>query len=46
MLAGAAIVSGFEAGHAVNTIVKGLESGAAGLKTAEVVQLAQKVAAA
>ena len=46
MLAGAAIVSGVEAGHAVGLIAKGLEGGAAALKTSEVVSLAQKIAQA
>ena len=45
ILAAAAISSGVEAAHAVNLIVKGLEGGAAAFKTAEVVALAQKVAA-
>jgi hypothetical protein len=46
ILAAAAIVSGVEAANAVNIIIKGLEGGAAAFKTAEVVQLAQKIAAA
>jgi hypothetical protein len=46
ILAAAAIGSGIEAANAVNLIVKGLEGGAAAFKTAEVVQLAQKIAAA
>lgn len=45
-LLGAAVVSGIEAGHAAGLIAKGLEGGAAALKTSEVVQLAQKIAAA
>ena len=46
ILASAAIASGVEAANAVNIIIKGLEGGAAAFKTAEVVQLAQKIAAA
>jgi hypothetical protein len=46
ILAAAAIGSGVEAANAVNLIVKGLEGGAAAFKTAEVAQLAQKIAAA
>jgi len=46
ILAAAAIGSGVEAASAVNLIIKGLEGGAAAFKTAEVVQLAQKIAAA
>lgn len=45
ILAAAAIGSGVEAGSAVSTIVKALEGGAAAFKTAEVAQLAQKIAA-
>ena len=45
ILAAAAIGSGVEAASAVSTIVKALEGGAAAFKTAEVVQLAQKIAA-
>jgi hypothetical protein len=44
ILAAAAIGSGVEAVNAVNLIVKGLEGGAAAFKTAEVMQLAQKIA--
>jgi len=46
ILAAAAVVSGLEAANAVNLVVKGLEGGAAAFKTAEVVQLAQKIVAA
>jgi hypothetical protein len=41
----AAIVSGIGAAHTTG-IVQALEAGASGLKTAEVVALAQKIAAA
>ena len=44
ILTGAAVASGLEAANAVNLIVKGLEGGAAAFKTAEVVQLAKKIA--
>ena len=46
ILAAAAIGSGVEAANAVNLVIKGLEGGAAAFKTAEVVQLAQKIVAA
>ena len=46
ILAAAAVVSGLEAANAVNLVIKGLEGGAAVFKTAEVVQLAQKIVAA
>ena len=46
LLASAAVVSGFEAANAVNLVIKGLEGGAAAFKTAEVVQLVQKILAA
>lgn len=46
ILAAAAVGSGVEAYNAVNVIIKGLEGGAAAFKSAEVVQLAQKIAAA
>ncbi len=45
ILAAAAIGSGVEAYNAANLIIKGLEAGAAAFKSAEVVQLAQKIAA-
>ena len=45
LIAGAA-AAGFEAVHAAGVIVKGLEGGAAALKTKEVVDVAQKIAAA
>ena len=44
--AGAAFASGIEATQAVNLVVKGLEGGAAAFKTAEVAQLAKKIAGA
>ncbi len=43
LLGGAAVASGIEAGKAVNIAIKGLEAGAAGFKTTEVVQLIQKI---
>lgn len=46
ILAGAAFASGIEATQAVNLVVKGLEGGAAAFKTAEVAQLAKKIAGA
>lgn len=46
ILAAAAIGSGYEAYNAVNTIVQGLEGGAAAFKTSEVVALAKKIVAA
>jgi len=46
ILAAAAIGSGVEAANAVNLIVKGLEGGASAFKTAEVIDLAQKIVAA
>ena len=46
ILAGAAIASGIEAANAVGLITKTLEGGMAAFKTAEVAQLAQKIAAA
>jgi hypothetical protein len=46
ILAAAAVGSGVEAYNAVNVIIKGLEGGAAAFKSAEVAQLAQKIAAA
>lgn len=46
ILTGAAFASGIEATQAVNLIVKGLEGGAAAFKTAEVAQLAKKIAGA
>lgn len=46
ILAAAAVGSGIEAANAVNIIIKGLEGGAAAFKASEVVQLAQKIAAA
>ena len=45
LLASAAVVSGFEAANAVNLIIKGLEGGASAFKTAEVIQLVQKILA-
>jgi len=45
LLASAAVASGFEAANAVNLVVKGLEGGAAAFKTAEVIQLVQKILA-
>jgi hypothetical protein len=46
MLIAGAAAAGFEAFHAANVIVKGLEGGAAALKSKEVVDIAQKIAAA
>ena len=46
LLASAAVVSGLEAANAVNLVIKGLEGGAAAFKTAEVIQLVQKIVAA
>ena len=46
ILTAAAVASGFEAANAVNLVIKGLEGGAAAFKTAEVIQLAQKIVAA
>jgi len=46
MLTAAAVVSGVEAVHAAGSIIGGLEGGATALKTAEVFQIAQKIAAA
>jgi hypothetical protein len=40
------VASGFEAANAVNLVIQGLEGGAAAFKTAEVIQLAQKIVAA
>ncbi len=45
LLAAGAIGAGVSAVEATNLIVKGLEGGAAALKTSEVVQLAQKISA-
>jgi hypothetical protein len=45
LIAGAA-AAGFEAVHAADAVVKGLEGGAAALKTKEVADIAQKIAAA
>ena len=46
LLAAGAIGAGWQAADATNIIVKGLEGGAAAFKSAEVVQLAQKIASA
>jgi hypothetical protein len=46
LLVGGAVVSGIDAVHAAGTIVGGLEGGATALKTKEVVDIAQKIAAA
>jgi len=46
MLVGAAIATGLEAVHSFGTIVGGLEGGATALKAKEVVDIAQKIAAA
>jgi hypothetical protein len=46
LLIAAAGAAGFEAINAADAIVKGLEGGAAVLKTKEVVDIAQKIAAA
>jgi hypothetical protein len=46
LLIGAATAAGFESIHAADTIVKGLEGGAAALKTKEVIDIGQKIAAA
>ena len=46
ILAAAAVGSGIEAANAVNLIVKGLEGGAAALKTKEIADIAQKIASA
>jgi hypothetical protein len=45
LVAGAA-VAGFEAVHAAEAVVKGLEGGAAALKTKEIADIAQKIASA
>jgi hypothetical protein len=46
VLVGGAIISGADAIHAAGTIVGGLEGGATALKAKEVVDIAQKIAAA
>lgn len=46
MLTGAALTSGFHAASAIDTVVQGLEGGAAAFKASEVVGLAKKIAAA
>ena len=46
ILGGAAIISAHGAAHAISSIIKGLEGGASAFKTAEIVQLAQKIAKA
>jgi hypothetical protein len=46
LLIAGAVGAGFEAVHAANAIVQGLEGGAAALKTKEIVDVAQKIAAA
>jgi len=45
LLIAGATVAGFEAVHAAGAIVKGLEGGAAALKTKEIADIAQKIAA-
>ena len=44
LLIGAATAAGFESVQAADTIVKGLEGGAAALKTKEVIDIGQKIA--
>jgi hypothetical protein len=46
MLIGAAVVSGYEAGQAANIVAKGVEGGLTFLKGKEVLDVAQKIAAA
>jgi hypothetical protein len=46
VLVGGAIVSGVDAVHAAQSVIVGLEGGAAALKAKEVVDVAQKIAAA
>lgn len=46
LLVGGAVVSGVDAVHAVGTVIGGLEGGATALKAKEVIDIAQKIAAA
>jgi len=46
LLVGAAIATGYEAVHSFGTIIGGVEGGATALKAKEVVDIAQKIAAA
>jgi hypothetical protein len=46
LLVGGAVVSGVDAVHAVGSVIGGLEGGATALKAKEVIDIAQKIAAA
>jgi hypothetical protein len=46
LLVGGAVVSGMDAVHAVGSVIGGLEGGATALKAKEVIDIAQKIAAA
>ena len=46
LLVGGAVVSGVDAVHAVGTVIGGLEGGATALKAKEIIDIAQKIAAA